>query len=231
MPGAVDLAALRASSVISSAGAGAGADANEGAARGARQALGVPEDAFLIGIVARMQVHRRFDLLLAAMARLVTLHPEARLVIFGRGTRAEEVVGNPVRALGLEQNVVRAGYRTDDYIRLLSAMDLVTYLVPGSDGSCRALREAAALGLPLVGTRRGAIPEIIVEGETGLLVEEDPVALAGAFAALIRDPVRRCAMGEAARRDARVRFEPARLAEFIEGFYESVWKSAPTSSR
>jgi glycosyltransferase involved in cell wall biosynthesis len=225
MPGAVDLAALRASSEASSAGAGAAA------AHGARRALGVPEDAFLIGIVARMQTHRRFDLLLAAMARLVIDHPEARLVIFGRGTRAEEVVEEPARALGLEQNVVRAGYRTDDYLRLLAAMDLFTYLVPGSDGSCRALREAAALGLPLVGTRRGAIPEIIVEGETGLLVDEDPAALAGAFAELIRDPVRRRAMGEAARRDAHLRFEPERQAEFTEWFYESVWRSAPTSSR
>ncbi len=126
---------------------------------------------------------------------------------------------------------MRAGYRTDDYVRLLAAMDLFTYLVPGSDGSCRALREAAALGLPLVGTRRGAIPEIIVEGETGLLVDDEPAALAGAFSELIRDPVRRQAMGEAARRDAHLRFNPERLAEFAEQFYESVCRSAPTSSR
>ena len=227
MPGAVDLAAL----IGVVAGFGARVRARAGCARDARRALGVPEDAFLIGIVARMQAHRRFDLLLAAMARLVIQHPEARLVIFGRGTRAEEVVAKPVRALGLERNVVLAGYRTDDYVRLLAAMDLFTYLVPGSDGSCRALREAAALGLPLVGTRRGAIPEIIVEGETGLLVDEEPAALAGAFAELIRDPARRRAMGEAARRDAQVRFAPERQAEFVERFYESVWRSAPTSSR
>lgn len=220
MPGAVDLAALGASTRASAADAGP--DGSGVAARDARRALAVPEDAFLIGIVARIQSHRRFDLLLAAMARLVALHPEARLVIFGRGTRAEEIVGKPVRALGLERYVVRAGYRTDDYIRLLSAMDLFTYLVPGSDGSCRALREAAALGLPLVGTRRGAIPEIIVEGETGLLVDEDPAALAHALALLIRDPARRLAMGEAARRDARVRFDPERLAGFMECFYESL---------
>lgn len=223
MPGAVDLASLSLSSGASEAGA---VDA-----RGARQLLGLPEDAFLIGIVARMQTHRRFDLLLAAMARLVIAHPEAHLVIFGRGTRAQELVAKPARALGLERNVVLAGYRTDDYARLLAAMDLFTYLVPGSDGSCRALREAAALGLPLVGTRRGAIPEIIVEGETGLLVDEDPAALAGAFSALICDPVRRRAMGEAARRDAHVRFEPEHLAELAEQFYASVWRSAPTSSR
>ena len=70
-------------------------------------------------------------------------------------------------------------------------MDLFTYLVPGSDGTCRALREAAALGLPLVGTRRGAIPEIIVPGETGLLVEpESARALAAGLGEVLADPAR-----------------------------------------
>ena len=216
--GAVDLEAL--------SSAAAACDA-----RAARRTLGVPEDALLIGVVARMQAHRRFDLLLSAMARLVVEHPEARLVVLGRGTRAEELVARPARALGLERHIVLAGYRTDDYARLLAAMDLFAYLVPGSDGSCRALREAAALGLPLVGSRRGAIPEIVVEGETGLLVEEDPKALAEAFSLLIRDPVRRRAMGMAAMRDARARFEPDRAAAFVEDFYEAALRSAPISSR
>lgn len=216
--GAVDLDALSA--------AVAGRDA-----RAARRTLGVPEDAVLIGVVARMQAHRRFDLLLAAMATLVVEHPEARLVVLGRGTRAEELVARPARALGLERHVVLAGYRTDDYAPLLAAMDLFAYLVPGSDGSCRALREAAALGLPLVGTRRGAIPEIVVEGETGLLVDEDPKALADAFSLLIEDPTRRRAMGTAAMRDARARFESDRAAAFVEDFYEAALRSAPISSR
>lgn len=205
---------------------------HESARRSARATLGVPEDAFLIGVVARLQAHRRFDLLFEAMRRLARSRPEARLVLFGRGTRAEEVVGGPVRALGLEPFVVRAGYRTEDYARLLAAMDVVTYLVPGSDGTCRALREAAALGRPLVGTRRGAIAEIIVDGVTGLLVDETAPALAAAWAALAEDPARRRALGEAARRDARARFAPEVLGGFTECFYEAiVARSAPTRSR
>ncbi|MEZ4333462.1 MAG: glycosyltransferase [Myxococcota bacterium] len=215
-PGAVDLDALDRA---------AGRDP-------ARDALPVADEAFLIGVVARLQPHRRFDLLFAALAELVRARPEVRLVLFGRGTRAEAVVGEPVRRLGLERFVVRAGYRTEDYARLLAAMDVVTFLVPGSDGTCRALREAAALGRPLVGTRRGAIPEIVVDGETGLLVDETPASLAAAWASLAADPARRQAMGEAARRDARVRFAPEALGAFTERFYEAiVARSAPTSSR
>lgn len=219
-PGGVDLAGLAAAAAPAAP-----------TAPSPRRVLGVPDDAILIGVVARMQAHRRFDLLLAALARLVARHPEARLVIFGRGTRAEEVVGKPMRALGLEDQVVLAGHRGDDYATLLAAMDLFVYLVPGSDGSCRALREAAALGLPLVATRRGAIPEIVADGETGILVDEDPAALAEALSQLIRDPGRRRAMGDAARRDARERFAPERFAAFVEAFYAEVLRSAPISSR
>lgn len=193
--------------------------------------LGVPEDAILIGVVARMQRHRRFDLLLAAMVELVARHPAARLVVLGRGTHADEVVAQPARTLGIAERVVLAGHHTDDYEALLGAMDLFTYLVPGSDGSCRALLEAAALGLPLVGTRRGAIPEIIEDGRTGFVVDETPAALAGAWASLVSDPARRRSMGEAARRDAQLRFTPARVAEDCEAFYAAVLRSAPISSR
>ena len=187
-----------------------------------RAELGVPDTAKLIGVVARMQAHRRFDLLLDALARIVPENPDVRLVLIGRGTHMERVVRAPVRRMGLEANVVFAGYRVEDYLDVLGAMDLFTFLVPGSDGTCRALLQAAALGLPLVGTRRGAIPEIIADGRTGLLVAEDPTALATAWAGLLEDADRRMDMGRAARRDAFIRFRPDRFATWMERFYEKV---------
>lgn len=197
-------------------------------ARAMRAGLGVAEDAPLIGVVARIQPHRRFDLLLAAMQRLVRQRPDARLVLIGRGTHAEAVAREPVRRLGLETQVVFAGYRVSDYAALLRALDVFCFLVPGSDGSCRALLEAATIGLPLVGSRRGAIPEIIRDGVTGRLVEENPDPLAEVWRALLSDPVRRRAWGWAAARDARLRFAPERLAEAVEGFYETVCVGPPT---
>lgn len=208
-------------------------------ARAMRAGLGVAADAPLIGVVARIQRHRRFDLLLAAMQRLVRTRPDARLVLIGRGTHAEEVARQPVRRLGLEASVLFAGYRVSDYAALLRALDVFCFLVPGSDGSCRALLEAATVGLPLVGSRRGAIAEIIRDGVTGRLVEEDPDQLAEVWQGLLSDPVRRRAWGLAAARDARLRFSPERLAESVEGFYETLGGGAegqesswtPTSSR
>jgi glycosyltransferase involved in cell wall biosynthesis len=187
-----------------------------------RAELGLSASSPVIGIVARMQPHRRFDLLLAAFHRLVRKHPEARLLVVGRGSRMEQVPVEPAERAGLGKHVIFAGYRNADYADVLRAMDVFTFLVPGSDGTCRALLQAAVMGLPLVGTRRGAIPEIISNGQTGLLAEETPEALAAAWSALIEDPARRQEMGRAAGRDALERFQPDRWAAWMERFYEEV---------
>jgi len=190
--------------------------------RHVRSELGVAEDALLVGVVARMQAHRRFDLLLEALRRIAPAHPTARLVVLGRGTHVDRVVREPAARLGVADRLILAGYRTDDYADVLAAMDVFTYLVPGSDGSCRALLQAAALGLPLVGTARGAIAEILRPGETGLRVEEDADAMAAAWSTLLAQPALRRRLGENARRDAAARFRPARLAEVVEGFYQGL---------
>ena len=187
-----------------------------------RRTLGVSESAKLIGVVARMQAHRRFDLLLEALAQIVAEHHDVQLVLIGRGTREEEVVRRPVREMGLTKHVVFAGYRVEDYAEVLSALDLFTFLVPGSDGTCRALLQAGAIGLPLVGTRRGAIPEIISNGQTGLLVDESADSLAAAWVRLLSNDALRAEMGEAAKREASDRFRPDRFAAWMERFYSEV---------
>jgi len=195
-----------------------------------RAELGVPKGAKLIGVVARIQAHRRFDLLLEAFRRVVQERPDVFLVLIGRGTHLEKIVQVPAREMGLEANVILAGYRVEDYAAVLGAVDLFTFLVPGSDGTCRALLQAAALGLPLVGTRRGAIPEIISNGQTGLLVPEEPAALAAAWTGLLADSDRCREMGEAARRDAQIRFRPDRFAAWMEDFYQKVLAESLSSS-
>jgi glycosyltransferase involved in cell wall biosynthesis len=184
-----------------------------------RRALGLEPGHLVLGVVARVQRHRRFDLLLAAAAQLFARLPQARLVVVGRGTHREELAERPAAALGIADHVVFAGYRDADYPALLRTLDLVTFLVPGSDGTCRAVLEAAACGIPAVTSRRGALPEIVVDGETGLLADEDPAALAAAWERLLRDDVRRRALGAAARQRAEALFTPERFADTAERLY------------
>lgn len=187
-----------------------------------RTALGLEPEHRVVGIVARVQAHRRFDLLLAAAAILLRKDPEARLLVVGRGTRRAELAERPARQLGIGDRVVFAGYREADYADVLRCIDVFTFLVPGSDGTCRALLEAAACGIPAVTSRRGALPEIVVDDETGLLVDETPEALAAAWGELLGDPGRRRALGEAAARRARSEFTPARMADAAEALYREV---------
>lgn len=184
-----------------------------------RRRLGLTSGQRVLGVVARVQRHRRFDLLLAAAARLFERVPEARLVIVGRGTHRAELAERPAAALGIADRVVFAGYRGADYPAVLRSLDLLTFLVPGSDGTCRAVLEAAACGIPAVTSRRGALPEIVSDGETGLLADEDPTALAKAWQALLCDEPRRRALGAAARRRAEALFAPARFADTAESLY------------
>ena len=153
------------------------------------------------------------------MWRLLQSHPHARLLIVGRGTHIDEVAREPMLRLGLQDRVVFAGHRGDDYAQVLRSIDLLTFLVPGSDGTCRAVLEAAACGIPAVVARRGALPEIVVHGETGLVVDEDASALALGWARLLDDGELRQRLGARARQRARKLFVPERLAGEVLGLY------------
>jgi glycosyltransferase involved in cell wall biosynthesis len=184
-----------------------------------RAELGIAAEQRVIGIVARAQRHRRFDLLLEAMRQLCDRDPAVRLLVIGRGTHIEETARRPAHRLGIADRVVFAGYRSGDYVDALRLCDVMTLLVPGSDGGCRALLEAAACGLPAVTLRRGALPEIVVDGETGIVADETPESLAAAWSALLHDPERRLRMSRSARARAEKSFTPARLASSAEALY------------
>lgn len=189
---------------------------------GVRAGLGLGPEHRVVGIVARVQPHRRFDLLLEAARRLFDARPEARLLVVGRGTRRAALAEAPARELGIADRVVFAGYRNEDYAEVLRQIEVFTFLVPGSDGTCRALLEAAACAIPAVVSERDALPEIVLHRETGLVVPEDPDALAGAWLELLADPERRADLGRAAYERARAEFTPARLADAVEGLYARV---------
>ena len=189
---------------------------------GTRKALGLDAGHRVVGIVARAQPQRRFELLLEAAARLFAMDPAARLLVVGRGTRRRALAEEPAARLGIADRVIFAGYRDTDYAEVLRAIDVFTFLVPGSDGTCRALLEAQACGIPAVTTRRGALPEIVRDGETGLLADEDPTALARQWLRLLADEGLRARLGAAAAEGARARFAPERFAAEVEALYRSV---------
>lgn len=167
-----------------------------------RDELGLKPHDRVIGVVARLQPHRQIGLLLEALRRALEQEPALKLVVIGRGSHQREVLDEPVERLGLASSVIRAGYRAADYLQVLECMNALAFLVPGSDGSCRAVLEAMSMATPVIASRRGILPHLIANGETGRVVDEDPDELAGVFLDVARDPKLWRARGHQARQRA-----------------------------
>jgi glycosyltransferase involved in cell wall biosynthesis len=187
-----------------------------------RKALGIPQDAFLIGIVARVQRRRRFDLFLGAVEKIIAEHDNVHAIIVGRGTHIDKLAIQPVKEMGLEGRVHFPNYRGgDEYIGLLKAIDVKAYLVPGTDGSCRAVREALAMGIPVVATHRGILPELINNDHLGTLVKETQVAIKDGLLRYVEHPVREKSK-IAASVTARDRFNLATAVDTVENVYKGL---------
>ncbi len=172
--------------------------------------------------VARLAPSRRHDLLITAFKLVLRDVPDARLVLVGKGEMRARLESR-VAAAGRGARLRVAGERRQDLPVVLAAADCFALMAAGSDESCRAALEAMAAGRAVVARPVGALPETIVDGETGLLVGDDaPEAIAAALAGVLRDRVRARTMGEAGRRRAEALFGRERLVDVVERVYESL---------
>lgn len=173
----------------------------------------------VVGSVARLAANRGHELLIRGFARLLDEFPDARLVLVGKGER-RDALESFIGTEGLAGRVLLAGYRDGDLPAMLEALDVFALMAAGSDESCRAALEAMAAGRPVVARAVGALPDAIAHGRTGLLVEDDrPESVSDALRALLADPDRARAMGEAGRTRALERNSPERHAERMESIY------------
>ena len=172
----------------------------------------------LVGCVSRLATNRGHETLVEGFRRILVTRPEARLLLVGKGERRDALV-DLVRRRGLQRQVLFAGYRDADLPAVVASLDVFVLLGAGSDESCRAALEAMAAGRPLVATRVGALPDAVVHGETGLLVDANPDTVAAAIERLLANPGERRAMGEAGRSRAMDLFAPERHAAVMEALY------------
>ncbi len=194
-----------------------------------RSAWGLGEEDVCIGLTARIQPHRRFDLCWQAARLVVDQAPRTRFVLLGRGSEKDiqKWVREPIQRLGLKDNVILPGYLTEPYYsHALQTLQVFMFLVPGSDGTCRAVREAMAAALPVVSTKRGMLPHLLgarEEGEAreacGICVDEEPEAMATALLSLVQDPLRRQSLGHAAQQRVRLLMDPAVASRRLLDFY------------
>lgn len=190
-----------------------------------------PDD-FVVGIVARIQSHRRFDVLLEAMRIVSKRNPKVKLLIVGRGTKMQELTVEPVRRMRLKGSVKFAGYRVGpDYVDTLACMDAKIFLVPGTDGTCRAVREAMAMGKPIIAARRGMLPEIVDHGVNGIVIKDIPSALAEAMCHLADDRALVRSMSQEAFKKARNKYRLDYQARQVIDIYERLARNRPSAGR
>ncbi|HZO25923.1 MAG TPA: glycosyltransferase [Chloroflexota bacterium] len=170
----------------------------------ARFALRLPPDALVLGTLGRLTAQKGQRILLQAIATLSRDLPDLVLFLAGAGPLREALEAEAAR-LGLADRVRFLGVRRDR-ATLYAAMDV--FVLPSRwEGLSLALVEAMGAGRAIVATNVGGNPEVVHDGQTGLLVPpDDPTALAGALGKLARDRALRTSLGDAAAVDARARF-------------------------
>jgi glycosyltransferase involved in cell wall biosynthesis len=188
-----------------------------------RAQLGIPPDAFVVGSVGSLIPRTGLDVVLAAFARLAS---PAHLILAGSGPERTSLE-TLACGLGIAPRVHFLG-NTDYPVEVYRAMD-VNVLASRREAFGLVIIEAALGGVPSIGSAVDGIPEVIEDGETGLLFPRDDVAaLAGTLERFRDDTALRQRLGAAARDRALARFTAARMAANLGTAYDELLALPPS---
>ena len=176
-----------------------------------RQECDIPEPSFLIAVVGNLEEIKGHRYLIQALPGILDQFPHVFMIILGDGV-LRPTLKTQVKDSGLSRSVMFAGWRKD-VPRILAASDVLV-LPSLSEGLPLAVLEAMAAGLPIVASNVGGVPEAVIDGETGFLVEPSSArSLREAILKLLKDPERARSMGAAGRTRVRAEFGVDRMVE------------------
>ncbi len=185
-----------------------------------RAAVGVPEEAVLLGNVAALVGHKDQATLVRAMKSVVRRIPNIHLVIAGEGALRHSLE-NLIADLNLESQVHLLGYR-NDIPELLQALD-VFVMSSKEEGLGTSVLDAMACRKPIVATAAGGIPEMVIHEETGLLVPVgQPEVLADAIVRLAQSPDLQMRLADAGERKLAEEFTIQRMIDGNESAYAAL---------
>jgi len=182
-----------------------------------RAALGFPEGTVLFGTVCRLlDSHKRVSDLIRAMPQV----PSAGLVVVGSGPD-EGMLQSLAKQLGVEARVRFLGYRRDTavFFRLFDVFALTSAF----EGFGIVFAEAGHVGLPSIGSRAGGIPDVVIDGQTGLLVNSGDVdTIAAMMRRLAEDSAMRARFGAAAKKRAEEQYSVRQYVDAFRQLYADV---------
>jgi glycosyltransferase involved in cell wall biosynthesis len=192
-----------------------------------RRELDLPPDSIVVLTVANLRAEKGYDVLLEAARIVLDRGVQAHFVSVGRGPLEHELASTH-QEMGLGKRFKFLGPR-DDVLRLMVASDI--FVLPSrQEGLPVTLMEATSVGMAIVATSVGEVPQVITSGEDGLVVEPgDSEELADAVERLVREPKLRAGFGDAAR-TLSARFDVSRATRQLESIYREITKT-PTPGR
>jgi glycosyltransferase involved in cell wall biosynthesis len=194
-----------------------------------RRSLGIPTDVLLVGMVARLAPQKGIREFLHASRLLCDRHPTVRAVLVGSGPLWEEAERLHAE-LGLGDRLLLVG-EAPSAREIMAALDVLV-VSSISEGSSVVAMEAMALSKPVAATSVGGIPEVVADGETGLLVPPgDPAALAEAVLGLLADPERAGNMGARGRARAVEHFDVRTMIARTRDLYGDVMREVLDAKR
>ncbi|MEI7759685.1 MAG: glycosyltransferase family 4 protein [Thermoleophilia bacterium] len=183
----------------------------------------LPAGARMLLAISRLEQQKGLDVAIEALAQVRARFPDAVLVVLGLGSQRAELLALAATH-GVADAVYLAGSVGDvtDWLRRAE-----TFVHPARwEGFGLALLEAMLAGLPVIASAVSSIPEIVVDGSTGLLVPpDDAPALSAAISALLDDPGRARSLGAAGLERAHTHFSVAAMAGQTEHIYEEALAS------
>lgn len=185
-----------------------------------RRVMGVRDNRFLIGWTGRMTGVKRTDIVLRGFALLRERGVRATLCMVGDGPdrpKIEELAAE----LGIARDCLFTGYQ-EEVGRFFAAFD--AFVLPSAnEGTPVTAIEALASGCPVVATRVGGVPDVVRDGEDGILIDPgSPEQLADALARLAGDPSLRERMGVAGREHTVTRYAVSRLIDDVDSLYREL---------
>ena len=187
-----------------------------------------PDEPVVVGTVAHLSREKGLDYLVEAASRIPEVHKRLRFIIVGNGDCRQELESH-VRGKGLTDVFHFAGFHPDisPYMKSFDVFALPSL----SEGLSSAILEAMAASLPIVATEVGGIPELVTNGDNGLLVAPaDPEALAKAIQHLMDDPLESLRMGQRGRSRMEERFTLERKIQETEDLCSLLLKGSAASS-
>jgi glycogen(starch) synthase len=190
----------------------------------------LPVKAQRVLCIGRLSKEKGFDLALIAFASIVKRFPDLRLIMAGDGPERTRLA-NKAAEMGLKDAIDFLGWVAPENVPALINTATVVVMPSRAESLPMVALQAAQMARPVVGTRVGGLPEVVIDQQTGLLVgKENPEALAKAMAFLLDHPERATQMGQAARDRVQRNFDWERHVNAYDRLYKKLIKAGATAS-